>query len=109
MRKIDVRSYKVTVALPDGTKSEDDYITKDSLCICLLHPALQLTGMELLNRVKIKDKIESAGEYVLLEEDEYAKLKTAFETIQGFSANDVEMVRRVLEAEEIQVEEKPKI
>lgn len=106
MRKIDVRSYKVALAKPDGTKYEDDFIVKESLCICLLHPALQLNGLELLNRAPIKDKIEGATDFVLLEEEEYTKLKTAIETITGFSSNELEMVNRVLNAEEIKVEEK---
>lgn len=106
MRKIDVRSYKVTVAKPDGTKYEDDFIVKESLCICLLHPALQLNGIELLNRVPVKDKIEDASDFVLLEEEEYKKLNSAFETITGFSTNELEMVSRVINAKEIKVEEK---
>jgi hypothetical protein len=41
-----------------------------------------------------------------VEEDDYRKLRQAFETIQGFTKNDVELVKRVLEAEEIEVAEK---
>jgi hypothetical protein len=42
---------------------------------------------------------------ILVEEDDYRKLRQAFETIQGFTKNDVELVKRVLEAEEIEVGE----
>jgi Uri superfamily endonuclease len=40
-----------------------------------------------------------------MEEEEYRKLRQAFETIEGFTKSDMELVRRVLEAEEIEVEE----
>ena len=43
---------------------------------------------------------------ILVEEEDYRKLRQAFETIEGFTKNDMELVKRVLEAEEIEVEEK---
>jgi hypothetical protein len=106
MRKIDISDYEVTLAATDGQKKIDFYDVKESLSICLFHPTLQLDGRELLKRGKILDKIEQANGTLVLEEAEYEKLKSAFEQIQGFSKNDLEMVDRVLNAEEIEVKEK---
>jgi hypothetical protein len=77
---------------------------------CLLHPALKLTGRELLLRNKLATRIEEAeivegNGHILVEEDDYRKLRQAFETIEGFTKSDMELVRRVLEAEEIEVKE----
>jgi len=106
MRKINIESYEVVVPGVDGKKKTDTYDMKESLGICLLHPTLQLTGRELLVRGKILDKIEQANGELILENAEYNKLKTSFEQVKGFSKNDLEMVDRVLNAEEIEVKEK---
>lgn len=106
MRKIDLSKYEVVVPSADGQAKTDFYDVKESLSMCLTHPSLQLDGRELLKRSKIIDKIEAADGTLMLEEAEYDKVKQAFETIKGFSKNDMELVRRVLEAEEIEVKEK---
>ena len=106
MRKIDVRNYLVTVAAPDGKEVTEDYKVRETLEISLLHPQLQLNGRELMKRRKILHKIEEAEDFLLLEEDEWEKLKNAFETTKGLSKNELPLVERVLEAEEIEVKEK---
>lgn len=106
MRKIDVRPYPITLALPNGQEITDDFKVKESLAICLCHPQLQISGLELLNRRKILDKIEAADGTLLLEDDEWEKMKQALETITGMSKNEIPMIERVLEAEEIEVTEK---
>lgn len=100
MRKINLENYSMIV-----DEQPTPYGVKGSLIMCLLHPSLQLSGRELLLRNKIGEKIENAEEFVLLEDAEYAKLESAFETVTGFSQNDVELVRRVFEAESIEVTE----
>ena len=50
--------------------------------------------------------IKSANGFVLLEESEYSRIKMVFETIQGFRKEDVELVKRVIEAPEVEVQEK---
>jgi len=106
MRKIDITQYEIVVPGVDGQKKTDFYDVRESLSICLFHPTLQLDGRELLKRGKILDKIEHADGTLILEEAEFGKLRSAFERIQGFSKNDLEMVDRVLNAEEIEVKEK---
>ena len=105
MRKIPLENYNLKV-VRDGVHTSIPYDVKASLIICLLHPVLKLGARELLIRNKIGMKIEESDSFVLLEEAEYEKLKSAIETIEGFGQNDVELVTRVLEAEEVEVEVK---
>lgn len=110
MRKIELHNYMVKVPLEDGAFKPTPYNVKESMVSCLLHPALKLTGRELLLRGKLATRIEEAeivegNGHILVEEADYGKLKQAFETIQGFTKSDMELVRRVLEAEEIEVKE----
>jgi len=111
MRKIELQNYMVNSPMPDGSSVPQPYKVKESMVSCLLHPALKLTGRELLLRGKLATRIEEAeiikgNGFILVEETDYKKLRQAFETIEGFAKNDMELVRRVLEAEEIEVEEK---
>ena len=113
MRKIDVANYMVKVPAADGNFAPKPYNVKESMVSCLLHPVLKLNGRELLLRGKLATRIEEAeiikgNGHILVEEEDYRKLRQAFETIEGFTKSDMELVRRVLEAEEIEVKEKEK-
>ncbi|GAH92922.1 unnamed protein product [marine sediment metagenome] len=109
MRKIDVTSYKLKVQMPKGGTKEVDYDAKTFLIAALLHPQLRLTGKDVLERGPLMDKIEQCDGTLLVEEADYLKLKQAFETVQGFTLNDMTLVKRVLEAKQIDVEEKEKV
>lgn len=108
MRKIDVSSYPVKVKIPTGEMQDIQYDMKEMLVGVLLHSSLRLTGIELHARMPTADKIKkhdlAKGE-LLLEDEEYSKLLSAIKTIQGFGMSDAEMVRRVIEAEEVAVTE----
>jgi hypothetical protein len=109
MRKIDVGNYMIQMRDAKGNLEPKPYNVKDSMVNCLLHPSLQLTGRELLLRDKLATRIEETEivkgvGHILIEEEDYRKLRQAFEKIEGFTKNDIELVRRVLEAEEIKVE-----
>ncbi len=106
MKKIDVRDYLVAVSIEDGTVVEIPYTVKESLVSCLFHPELKLGGRDVIERDVIAKKIESAEDSVLLEDSEYQKLFDAFETVRGFGKAEVELVRRVFEAESVDVAEK---
>lgn len=105
MKKIDVQDYFVNVQGGDGTIVEIPYNVKESLVGCLFHPELKLGGREIIERDVIAKKIESAEEYVLLENAEYQKLLHAFETVKGFGKSEVELVKRVFDAEDVNVVE----
>ena len=106
MRKINTKNYTVDVKEPGTNKLIPlPYEVKELLVGVLMHPSLQIAGAELYKRMPIADKIKKADGEVLLEEEEYAKLLDAVNRIQGFGMNDSELVRRVIEAKEIPVEE----
>ena len=104
MRKIDLSSYDVTVMEKDAMVTLP-YDVKGSLVNGLYHSDLRLGYKELFENDKIARKIRDSNGFVLLEEAEYEKLKQAFEIIKGFTKEDVELVRRVIEAPEVSVKE----
>jgi hypothetical protein len=102
MRKINLTPYLVKV---DENGTEKPFDVKGSIYAALYHPDLKLSAMELLGNDKIAQKVKAAEGSVLLEEAEYEKIKRAFETLRGFDMNDVELVKRVLDAETVEVVE----
>lgn len=99
MKKITVSDYTVE---QDGESLT--YPVREALAEVLFHPELKLRAMELLNRDDLARKILSYPEDdMLFEESEYALIKNAVEIVQGFTRNDVEFVRRVLEARTVDV------
>jgi len=91
MRTIDVRDYLV---------GKETYAVKDGLVAILMHPSLRLSAVELLKRNRLGQKILDATETIKLEEEDYGRLRSAVEGIEGYSRADVELVQRVLEAPE---------
>lgn len=109
MRKLAVSDYAVKARNQDGAIVDAPYNVKESLVTILFHPALKLEARELLRRDKLANKILDCKDgMVLLEEAEWQKLETAVNTISGYSRADIELVRRVLEAEQVEVAEKSK-
>ena len=84
------------------------YKMKESLVELMFSRDLHLSGPELLDRDDLARKIMAADGVVLLEEAEWGKLNAAASNITGFGKPDVEMVRRTLRAEVVEVEEKGK-
>jgi len=106
MRRLNVTQYMVSILQPDGTYKEIPYKAKESLINLMFHPNLKLGGVDLLKQNKIAEKILKAGIDVLLEEEEYNKVKQAIDSFKGYTKNEVELVRRVTECPEIKVKEK---
>ena len=91
----------------EGEFVDFPYEVKDAMIEILLSSDLQLTGRELLERDDIARKIKDCVDgHILLEEEEWNKVVQAVETVKGFGRPDVELVRRVLNAEQIEVEVK---
>lgn len=105
MRKINLENYVIHGT--QGSKVTDiPYQVRDSLVLVLMHPDIKLNAVELLKRDIIGKKIlECKEKEILLEESDWLKIKSAVESINGFTQNDVEFVRRVLEAPEVNVRE----
>lgn len=82
------------------------YIMKDSMVELLFSRDLNISGPELLERDDLARKIMAADGHVLLEEAEWGKLNDACANLSHFGKPDIEMVRRVMKAEPVEVEEK---
>lgn len=108
MRKINLEDYFVEVPNPNGEMQKVKMNVKDWISNMLFLPDLKLGGREVILRGKLSDKIEKASKEIILEEVDYKKIKDAFETFKGFQKVHIELVKRVLEAEQIEVEEKKK-
>jgi predicted glycosyltransferase involved in capsule biosynthesis len=102
MRKFDVSEYEVTM----DSGQTIPYRVKDSAVTILFNPDRKLNAVELLKTNRLAERIMAAEGHVLFEEADYAELKKACETVRGYGKEDVEFVRRILEAPEISVVEK---
>lgn len=117
VRRINLQDYPVTLPnadagrpLPDGKSVvpatyETTYPVKGSLIEMLMARDNQLSGSELLSRDELARRINNCedGE-ILLTEEEWHKAVGAVETVRGLSKPDVELVRRVLKAEQVEAE-----
>jgi len=105
MRKINLKDYTVEVRTPQGVE-QVNYEVKTSIINLLFHPDLKLNAVALLEQNKLAEKILATEHKIMVEEAEYSKIKQAVNVITGLGKNDVELVQRVLGAEEISVVEK---
>jgi len=109
MRKINLEPYKVKVLNEKRELTEIDYSMKDSVIMIMFgNDEEKLNAVQVLERNLIAEKILKAEKEILLEEADYQKLKEIFDKFTGFGRNEVEMVKRVLEAEEVKVKEEKK-
>jgi len=113
MRKLNIADYMVKIKAPDkmnpgGTiEGELPYRVKDAILNLLFIPTLQLTGAELVRQNVLAMKLEQCKDgVILLEDEEYSRIKRAFDLFKGFNRNDVELVNRINEAEVVEVEPK---
>ena len=108
MYKIDLRNYSVELPGLDekGNPVFQEYDVKTSLVTCIMHPDLELTAVNLLKRDEIAREIRDSGDEVLLEDVEFEILRSSFDVIKGLTQNDVELVKRVFNAGQIEVIEK---
>lgn len=105
MRKIDLTDYKIKVLGPEG-EIERDYDTQLSLIALLFHPELKLGFKELLDRDDLARKLRDAAKGpVLLEDADYRILRNSLEAFHGYTQNEVELVRRVIDAPVVKVQE----
>lgn len=112
-RKINIENYKVQVTTDKGTNIELPYSVVNSIenVVLASGPATKqkLNMYDVLKNAQIIDKIKEAalkGEnFVLLEEIEYSRIKVSFEQFQMFGVNEVELCKRINEAELVDVKE----
>jgi len=106
MRKLELKHYEVTFRNVQGKLETIPYDFKDAIINLMFHPDLRLSGTELLKTNMLAEKIMETDEEIILEEEEYSKVKHAIDSFKGFGKNEVELVKRVLECPKIDVKEK---
>ncbi len=106
MRKLNLASYEFSETNEPNAEVHD-YDVRWSMGEVLLARDQGLTARQLLENNDLYRKLRDWPEdTILLEEAEYDALAQSFNSVTGFGKSDVEMVRRVLGAEEVEVEEK---
>jgi len=106
MFKIKTTDYTFPAPGPEGEIVQIAYKVKDSFAQLLMSPHLKLGGAALLKNHAVAQRIlDCEEECILLEAADYHKLRQAVESYEGFDMPSVEMVKRVMEAEDVPVEE----
>lgn len=111
MRKLNLKDYTVTQKARGGDGQPIDiampYHFKDSVLNLMFNRDLQLSGAELVKQNVLAMKLETCkDDEILLEEEEYQRIKKAVDTFKGFNRNDVELVTRINEVVAVEVETK---
>ena len=96
MKKIDLTPY---------TLGEQEVSVKNSIVLVMFNPSLKLSARDLIAQDALAKKIEASEGSILLEASEYIKVKNAFESFTGFGRGDLELIIRVLNAEDVKVKE----
>lgn len=111
MRKINLENYTVHSKVPDKLNPgalidiEYSYPLKDSILMLMFSPELRLNGSDLVKHQALALKIEACKKAeMLLEETEWQMLKDATDKCSGFNRADYEMIERIRNAEEVQVQ-----
>jgi len=113
MRKLNLTDYTVKMKVPDNMnpgqqiEAKFPYHVKDSILNLMFIRELQLNGAELVKQNVLAMKIEQCkSEDILLEDEEWQRLKKAVDVFKGFNRNDVELVTRINDAGVVEVEPK---
>ena len=108
MRKINLKNYDVKGKVPNSDPMGPPldtvmpYHVVDSIVNVMFIRELQLQGAELIKQEMLAMKLENCKEDdITLEDAEYERIKKAFDAYKGFTRPDVELVRRILEAEKV--------
>jgi hypothetical protein len=105
MRKIDLTPYDVPLYEKGEIIGKTPYKVRESLAnLAFVSGDRPYEGRELLKREVLAVAIETAGDSILLEEADWQKLVKAVDVIPK-TRNEVGLVRRLLEAPEVKVDE----
>jgi len=100
MRKLDLRNYQYTEKVQNPMKGIEEitlpYMVKDSILNVMFLPSLGLQGAALVKQNVLAMKIEQCEYEVILEEEEYQRVKAAAEKYVAQSRADVELIDRIL-------------
>lgn len=100
MRQLDLTSYPWTQKVLDGkgeiVEITAPYNVKDSILNIMFLPSLGLRGAELVRQNILAMKIEQSDGAVMLEEEEYDRVKRAADQYVAQSRADVGLINRIL-------------
>ena len=100
MRKLDLRNYQYTQKVQNPVKGIEEitlpYMVKDSILNIMFLPSLGLQGAALVKQNVLAIKIEQSKDEVMLEEEEYQRVRAAAEKYVAQSRADVELIDRIL-------------
>jgi hypothetical protein len=103
MKKISLAGHIVEEVGVSGQPEKIEYPFNANLIEMLFNPQLKLQAKDIIEREPIYKKIKKAKDFVLLEDAEYNLLKHAIENTKGLRLMDIEMVKRVQNAEDYEV------
>ena len=107
MRKIDLKPYFVEMVDEGGNKKPVEVKIKKNLADLLFLPDLKLDGRAHILQGRLADKVEFCLEdEILLDSAEWSKLVQACEMAKGLPRPFGELLKRVFDAPEVEVEEK---
>jgi len=100
MRNLNLRDYQWTQKIQNPVGGVEEvtipFNVKDSIINIMFLPALKLMGAALIRQNILAMKIEQSGDEVMLEEEEYGRVKAAAESFPARSRADVELIDRIL-------------
>ena len=104
VRKLDLRNYDFAMVLPNGQTLDSPYLVRESIVELLLPQ--KHTAVSLRKHGKLADAIlEEKGDYILLQEAEYAMLTAKLNECETLGKNDLKLVERIQDCPEVDVSE----
>lgn len=108
--KIDLKDYEVERGkLVNGSTeiNKEKYGIKEIIANIMCHPSLKHKGFRFHTIAQVATKIEKCKEdFIILDSKDYEIVKECFDSFQGYGKNDREMVARIYNVEEIEMEVK---
>ena len=89
-----------------GNRIKQPYNVKGTIIDIIFSNQPKLNGRQNHERNKLADKIENCDEDLLLEDSDFAIIKSSVDLIQGFGKNERELLNRIYDAEDVKVKEK---
>lgn len=106
MKKINIKNYEVVAIDKEMREVKVTYGVVESLVSILMGYQNKWNGIDILVASELATKIkDTKADHVLLENSEYEMLKKSINNFEGYTLNDVEMVKRVATAENVEVKE----
>jgi len=106
-KKLNLKDYFVQNTDPiGGDKKETEYNVREGLANIITSPQQKHKGFRQLTFDDLARKImKHKGDSIILEQSEYDMLHRCCDAISGYSRNDSELLRRVQDAPEVELEE----